>query len=111
MKGIQVISKYLDQWIEEYQVPGTITLFVDDKLVPLGITTFSKDHCDIFLKAELTTSRFAFNGVLWHEFCHAEIWLKEGRTEGHTTPWVKRMLRKPIYIIGSIYAQFICISK
>ena len=37
----------------------------------------------------------AIKSVAWHEFCHAEKWFKDGKTDGHGSAWRDRMWRKP----------------
>lgn len=45
-------------------------------------------------------SEFCCKCVLWHEFCHAEKWLKDGKTDGHGSEWNGRLWRKPLLYIG-----------
>lgn len=108
---------WLDEWCYNYDVPkGYIgaTFMKLHKL--LGVTSFSyneeKDNiAQIEIKEYLRNYPFACKSVCWHEFCHAEVWVRDGYTDGHSTAWVKRMLRKPWYVIGCVYAQIICIGK
>ena len=63
------------------------------------------------MKDYLEDYPFAWHSIAWHEFCHAEPWVKDNVAQGHSLPWVKRILRKPWYVIGCVYAQIICIGK
>ena len=107
----------LDYWRYCYNVPKGCIFIKFSKLYKLlGVTTFKTDKsknniAQIELKAHLMNYPFACKSVCWHEFCHAEVWVRDGYTDGHSTAWVKRMLRKPWYVIGCVYAQIICIGK
>ena len=58
---------------------------------------------DLFRKGTL-----AYNATLWHEFCHAEKWIKDGTTDGHGIEWNKRLWRKPfLYIADMIYVPLL----
>lgn len=64
----------------------------------LGETRFEYGpprHCQIILQPRLMSYPTMNETVLWHELCHAEPWIHEGRTEGHSWPWVMRMLKLP----------------
>ena len=39
--------------------------------------------------------------ALWHEFCHAELFIKKGLT-GHILRWYLLVLRKPHMFIGQL---------
>lgn len=114
--SISDLYKKLDYWEYDYCVPKEILADFTILKDKLGITKFYKyDNGDywsyIYIKEYLKVHPFAYTSVLWHEFCHAEVWVRYGYTDGHSTAWVKRMLRKPWYVIGCIYAQIICIGK
>ena len=109
---------WLDYWCYSYNVSKGC---IDAKFMKLhkllGITSYDyvfyhkKRIAKIEIKEYLRIHPFACKSVCWHEFCHAEVWIRDGYTDGHSTAWVKRMLRKPWYVIGCVYAQFICIGK
>ncbi len=53
----------------------------------------------------------ASKSVLWHEYCHAEKWLKDGRTDGHGSAWLGRCWRKPLLtILDLFYTQILFIK-
>jgi len=95
----------VDKWMEEYEVPGIINVVKEKMEGMLGYTTFRTNLSELHINEKIFSSSFALDSILWHEFCHAEPWLKYGRTEGHSTEWYKRMIRKPLYCIGCAYAQ------
>lgn len=112
------LNKLISHWCKEYNISVYI---IDSKFSKLhkllGLTSFSYWEfnkipvANIEIKEYLKDYPFAWQSIAWHEFCHAEPWVKYNITQGHSTAWVKRMLRKPWYVIGCIYAQIICIGK
>lgn len=113
-------QQYLDQLTQQYLTPvkgcffecqweGYVTGYsVKDRMAQ---TTCSR-YGDIY-HAGVTMSR-AFDGwkpltqraVLYHEFCHAEAWYEE-QAKGHTDPWIKRWLRKPVLsLVGAFTSTF-----
>lgn len=112
------MKSLINQWCREYEIPIWRISCKFFKLHSLlGITSFSYYNfneypiADIEIKEYLKDYPFAWQSIAWHEFCHAESWVKYNIAQGHSTAWVKRMLRKPWYIIGCVYAQIICIGK
>ena len=107
---------WLDEWCYCYNVDKNILANFFNLENKLGITYFEEDAIKkrfafIEIKAYIRNYPFACKSVCWHEFCHAEVWVRDGYTDDHSTAWIKRMLRKPWYVIGCIYAQIICIGK
>ena len=52
----------------------------------------------------------AAKSVLWHEYCHAEKWIKDGKMDGHGTAWLGRCWRKPILtILDMLYTPILFI--
>lgn len=114
-----ILTNKIKEWCIEYNIDNEcIICNFNDLKNRLGITYFnypSKDldkrSCNIEIKDTLLNNRFACYSVLWHEFNHTIPWIENGYTDGHNIKWVKRMLRKPWYIIGCVYAQIISIGK
>lgn len=52
------------------------------------------DVTDLFEPYHLATK-----AVLWHEFCHAEKWVKDGTSDGHGKAWNVRCWRKPLLML------------
>ena len=44
--------------------------------------------------------------ALWHEFCHAELFIKTGRM-GHSWRWFLKTLRKPHMFLGQLFLMLI----
>lgn len=96
------------KWTIEYDVPGTIEVYYEDLGRKLeGITYYSKDLAKIYINNRFAEHEIAVTGVLWHEYCHAEKWLKDKTTDGHSSAWYKRLMRKPIYALYSFYATLL----
>lgn len=57
-------------------------------------------YCIIGVRDIFEPSTIASHVIAWHEFCHAEIWIKNGTTDGHSVAWIKRVMRKPLTFIG-----------
>lgn len=50
----------------------------------------------------------AARSVLWHEFCHAESWIKDHQQQGHGDKWRRRVMRKPfLYFVSCTWTQLI----
>ena len=92
--------------IEYTEMLETLELSEDDVTVVhdflkdtiLGETRFeygSPRHARIILQPKLMSYPNMEQAVLWHELCHAEPWIHKGITQGHSWPWVMRMLRLP----------------
>ncbi len=64
-------------------------------------------HCIITISNKFTKYPFLFKSILWHEFCHAEHYLKTGDSDHHSEGFHKRQWRKPVYAIGDYIAKFI----
>ena len=96
----------ISDWQKEYDTPGYIEVIDMELKSVLGYTIFHKDLASIRMNNVLLGSVFAYTSTLWHEYCHAELWLKGSKNPGHTNKWIKLMARKPWYVIGCVYSQF-----
>ena len=64
----------------------------------LGETRFEYGpprHARITLQPRLGDYPAMEDAVLWHELCHAEPWVHEGKTQGHSWPWLVRLFKIP----------------
>ena len=109
--------KWIDLWCKEYDIedPETIDAvydWINDETIGLCTFHYGDAHMPRWCWIQITD---VFKGyplvtkcVLWHEFCHAEIWIKEGRSDGHGWEWNKRLWRKPIlYILDNTYTKLL----
>lgn len=109
------LRKQIRKWCIEYKIDCDdiipIYQWIDEHT--LGITYFKRDIvgcriCDIKITDVFMDYEIASKAVLWHEFCHAEKWLKDGKTDGHGNAWNGRLCRKPIlFILDYIYTQIL----
>lgn len=105
----------LKEWCKEYgnmdiNLLHIETKWIDDKT--LGLCTFKntdgKKWCILNVTNLLHNYPLAYTCVLWHEFCHAELWIKEGKSDGHGDGWVGRCWRKPLlYILDLTYTKIL----
>ena len=51
---------------------------------------------------QLQRTDISLEATVWHELCHAEAWIKDGRSEGHDERFQRRLWRKPFYAIWSL---------
>lgn len=76
----------------------------------LGLTTFEiREHDNIAiiqLNSKLRPTNTMIVGVLWHEICHATPWINNGKTDGHSSAFYRRLWSKPVYAFYSICAEF-----
>lgn len=107
-----MLEEYIKEWGREYDVdPSRITVqynTIDDKY--MGLTTFSHSGALCIAKIDINKvfedRALAAKCVLWHEFCHAELWVKEGKSDGHGDGWMKRHWRKPVLaLLDYVYAK------
>lgn len=112
MECERMLDRYIAEFGKEYDVPtnriwiefmGTEQLGKDI----LGMTWFKHNEdrqtiCKIGVSSLLSRHTYSCRSVAWHEFCHAESWIKYERAEQHGKEWRKRVMRKPIlYILGT----------
>ena len=113
-----MIEEYINEWCKEYNVDNNITILfekISDSV--LGITYHSyegsmkKRVSKIYLNEKLLKtpcSKLNIKATSWHEFCHAEVWIKDGHTDGHGKEWNKRLWRKPLLYIWDLFFEQIC---
>ena len=109
------LGKQIREWCREYGITDDVIYpsyhWIDEHT--LGITYFKHDIvqcriCNIRITDVFKDYELASKSVLWHEFCHAEVWIKEGKTDGHGSAWNGRLWRKPIlFILDYIYTQIL----
>lgn len=104
----------------EYEIP---TDRIEASLKPrgqipngwLGVTWYAYDSNNQRMGKIATVDWFtghniALHAIAWHEFNHANEWVINGKADGHTTPWIKRVMRKPfLFIFGEIWAGILYI--
>ena len=95
----------LNKWIIEYEVSGEISITFSKMEGKLGYTKLKTGRCEIYINNVIESSDFASTSTLWHEYCHAERWLKYNKSDYHSTEWMMCMARKPLYVIGCVYSQ------
>lgn len=70
-----------------------------------GITYFegSKERsARILINESLLDMPLSLRASTWHEICHAEPWIKEGRTDGHGMEWLDRLFRHPFLALWNL---------
>lgn len=110
------LKKQIEEWGKEYDVnceyvEPTYTWISKNTM---GLTSFRVKPdtklrgCFIKITDVFIDYPFASKSVLWHEFCHAEVWIKEGKTEGHNDKWNGRLWRKPLLALSDyIYTNIL----
>ena len=110
------LKKQVEEWGKEYgvyydDIHPTYT-WIDNHT--LGVTLFKSGYnyidrsCIIKITDVFIDHPVASKAVLWHEFCHAEVWIKDGKTEGHGDKWNGRLWRKPILaLLDTFYTQIL----
>ena len=99
---------YLNDWCNQYEVPIERITFGYDELgdhyLGMSYHKWRKDEriTDIRINVILIRYRLAVMAVTWHEFCHAEKWIKDGQTDGHGDAWSRRLWRKPFLAFYSM---------
>ena len=89
----------MSDWYDLYSVPMNLInwSWTDfDKASVMGRTHYCEGpprwaHIEI-------SKVFAGHGIMlrairWHEYCHAEPWIKYGVTDGHSVGFLRRQLR------------------
>lgn len=110
------LEKQIKEWCNEYGLnPECIS--VEYKWInnhTLGICYFKwgakqLGRCSIvYITDVFSNYTLASKAVLWHEFCHAELWITEDESEGHSDRWVGKLWRKPIlFILDCIYTKIL----
>lgn len=97
----------LHQFCKEYDVDiSKVSIEFDNEIMTdehtLGTTYHHTDyvnHCYfsvIFINNHLSKLPLSCRSTVWHEFCHAEKWVKEHVMDGHGIEFQKRVYRKPL---------------
>ena len=103
------LKKYCDEYGIDFE---DITYDYESKRTLgdyLGICRYKRRadqsrYCQIGVLNIFVPDVMATDIIAWHEFCHAERWIRDGINDGHTMPWVKRVMRKPFkFILGECY--------
>ncbi len=63
-------------------------------------------NCVILLNEKIRCTECMQRGVLWHEVCHCIPWINEGRSDGHSSAFYRRLWSKPLCAFYSICAEF-----
>lgn len=115
------LNEQIREWRREYCITEDVIYptyrWIDEHT--LGVTYFKSDIiqcriCDIIITDVFKDYELASKAVLWHEFCHAEIWIKYGKTDSHSSAWNGRLWRKPILaLLDYIYTQilWLCVKN
>lgn len=109
-----MLQEYIEKWKKEYSIEQA-TITASYKWInshTLGLTHHKNDVNGRYNTIDITdvfeNHSIASIAVLWHEFCHAEVWIKEGVSDGHSNRWVGRCWRKPIlYLLDLIYTKIL----
>ena len=104
---------YLNTWCEQYGVDRNEITYACEDLGDhtLGVSRYRRvsgeRFADVRIHECLRDYTLTRRAVSWHEFCHAERWLKTGTTDGHGSEWLKRMWREPFLAIYDIFVASI----
>lgn len=94
----------IEEWCARYGPdPSVISTELNEQRTTLGLTynryrdprTHDVRISDIRINRKLQGHDWMVVPVLWHEYCHAESWILEGRQDGHNSRWLARLWRKP----------------
>lgn len=117
-----MMESTIQSWSDQYGVNADdiTTEYFDLGAHVLGLTTFKYDKTTVLPDGKyrrialiqihelLKGESLAVKCVLWHEFCHAEKWLKDGTSDGHSSGWSDRCWRKPIlFLLDCTYTNFV----
>ena len=118
MRCDNMLSKSISEFCKEYDVPREA---IDDRYMTdsqlghniIGMTWFKwspdiEPICTLGVIEWFAKYPLATHAVAWHEFCHAESWIKSRESDGHNKRWIGRMWRKPLlYILDSTYVDIL----
>lgn len=75
----------------------------------LGLCSFmrlgSECHSLITISRRLKAYPLYTKATVWHEFCHAEVWVRDGYSDGHSTAFGKRLFRKPFLWLIDVWTS------
>lgn len=100
----------MDRWCAEYGIERSMIkesyAWIDKHT--MGQTICKSGHCVVIVTSIFQDRPIAARAVAWHEFCHAEKWLRDGSSDGHGLQWLKRLWRKPIlFLLDFTYCNIV----
>ena len=113
------IRGLLKQWCEEYGIdPNTVHWcgYKDLSGTTMGICRhICKPYqhpcyfCEIYLDTKWKDKSLGWleTSVIWHEYCHAEAYIEDGKSNDHDEVWKAKRNRKLKYVIGDVFAKFL----
>lgn len=63
-------------------------------------------YVTISIAGKVARTEVLIKGVLWHEICHAIPWINNGKTDGHSSAFYRRLWSRPRYALLSLLAEF-----
>lgn len=111
----QNIQYQLNAWCKEYGIDHSKVIFqgwenMNEKgSWVLGRCRYYPDWCSIRLGDSFKAKPLGWleTSVLWHEYCHAECYLEDMKSNGHDSEWKAKKNRKMKYVIGDAIAKLI----
>ena len=113
------IRGLLKQWCDEYGIdPNTVHWcgYNDLSGTTMGICRhICKPYqhpcyfCEIYLDTKWKDNPLGWleTSVIWHEYCHAEAYIEDGKSNDHDEVWKAKRNRKLKYVIGDVFAKFL----
>lgn len=99
----------IDEWYKRYGIDRDDVLWrygLFDKPKTMGRTTYLNQHyavihrwAVIWISETFRNRPLMTKAILWHEFCHAEQWIKHGMSDHHGVGFLRRQLRKPVLFL------------
>lgn len=107
-------TKALVQWCKRYDIKvGRVSFDGYTSCLPSDIGGrcyyYYMDYqrnARIKIHEKIKNRCFLTKVALWHEFCHAELFIKKGET-GHNYKWYLKTIRKPILFLGQLYLIYV----
>lgn len=112
----QNIQYQLDAWCKEYGIDPSLVIFKgwedlneSDSFVLGACWEYPAGWCVIKLGKNFEDNKLGFleMSVLWHEYCHAEAYLEDMKTNNHDEVWKAKKKRKTKYVIGDAIAKLL----
>ena len=111
----QNIQYQLNEWCKEYGIDKEVTfkgwenMNEGNRFVLGRCNCYPSGWCAIYLGKNFEDRSLGFleMSVLWHEYCHAEAYLEDMKSNAHDNVWKAKKKRKMKYVIGDAIAKMV----
>lgn len=102
----------ISEWCDEYNIDNHRVEFYGYNELGnnvMGICQYRNSNCFIWIDEVFRDKKIGWieTSILWHEFCHAEAYLEDGKINGHDYVFKSKLRRKLFYYIGDIVSKFV----